>query len=282
MIENINRTVSVVVLTYNSSAYVIETLDSIKAQDYPCIELVVSDDGSNDDTYEKVKQWIEANKTYFYNTIIVRSYKNMGTSHNYNQGVANSNGEFIKTIDGDDCLNGTHSISEYVEFMEGNSHHICISDVELFTADDMDLAHERKWYDYLFSCVCEKYEEQKKRIVKELGIPNPGLFFSRELFDTVQGFDEAYRLMEEWPFFLNVLFSGYRIYPLPKKLVRYRLVKKSVSHNKKSVAFKILQKDLITFFFRKRLFLLLQNGMIKDALYQLYKFPKNYIKSLIQ
>ena len=53
MIDN-RPLVSIVVLTYNSSDYVLETLDSIKCQDYPNLELIVSDDGSNDETYRIV------------------------------------------------------------------------------------------------------------------------------------------------------------------------------------------------------------------------------------
>ncbi|MBR5577209.1 MAG: glycosyltransferase [Bacteroidaceae bacterium] len=51
--------VSIVVITYNSSKYVLETLESVKAQDYPNIELIVSDDRSTDNTFELVNQWIE-------------------------------------------------------------------------------------------------------------------------------------------------------------------------------------------------------------------------------
>ncbi|NJW55213.1 glycosyltransferase, partial [Salinimicrobium oceani] len=42
--------VSVVVVTYNSSEFIIDTLESIKNQTYPNIELIISDDCSGDDT----------------------------------------------------------------------------------------------------------------------------------------------------------------------------------------------------------------------------------------
>jgi len=42
--------VSIVVVTYNSSSTILETLDSIKAQTYRNIELIVSDDHSTDNT----------------------------------------------------------------------------------------------------------------------------------------------------------------------------------------------------------------------------------------
>ena len=44
--------VSIIVITYNSSKYVLETLESAKAQTYQNIELIVSDDCSTDNTVE--------------------------------------------------------------------------------------------------------------------------------------------------------------------------------------------------------------------------------------
>ena len=53
--------VSVVVITYNSSQTVVETLDSIKTQTYQNIELIVSDDCSSDNTVEVVQNGIDEN-----------------------------------------------------------------------------------------------------------------------------------------------------------------------------------------------------------------------------
>ena len=49
--------VSVVVVVYNSSETVVETLDTILKQTYRNIELIVADDCSTDDTVKIVKSW---------------------------------------------------------------------------------------------------------------------------------------------------------------------------------------------------------------------------------
>jgi len=54
--------VTVAVTTYQSSLYVIETLDSIYNQTYPNIELVISDDSSSDNTVELVNEWVSLEK----------------------------------------------------------------------------------------------------------------------------------------------------------------------------------------------------------------------------
>ena len=52
------KLVSVVVLAYRSADTIIETLESIKKQTYPKIELIVTDDCSPDNTVEVVENWI--------------------------------------------------------------------------------------------------------------------------------------------------------------------------------------------------------------------------------
>ena len=56
------KLVSVVVLAYRSADTIIETLESIKKQTYPKIELIVTDDCSPDNTVEVVKNWMRDNK----------------------------------------------------------------------------------------------------------------------------------------------------------------------------------------------------------------------------
>jgi alpha-1,3-rhamnosyltransferase len=70
--------VSIVVITYNSSDYVLETLESAKDQTYKNIELIISDDCSTDNTVEICKNWLEENKERFKHTelITVKKYGN--------------------------------------------------------------------------------------------------------------------------------------------------------------------------------------------------------------
>lgn len=54
-----NPLVSVIVITYNSSKYVLETLNSVAAQTYDNIELIISDDCSKDNTVEICRNWLK-------------------------------------------------------------------------------------------------------------------------------------------------------------------------------------------------------------------------------
>mgnify|MGYP000958323009 FL=1 len=60
-----NPLVSIIVVTYNSSLFVRETLESAKRQSYNNIELIITDDASTDDTVKVCREWIANNKNRF-------------------------------------------------------------------------------------------------------------------------------------------------------------------------------------------------------------------------
>lgn len=99
-----NPLVSIIVITYNSAKYVLETLESAKAQTYQNIELIITDDASQDDTVEICKEWLKENKELFVKTELVTVQKNTGISPNCNRGLKLSNGKWLKFIAGDEVI----------------------------------------------------------------------------------------------------------------------------------------------------------------------------------
>jgi glycosyltransferase involved in cell wall biosynthesis len=85
--------VSVVIPAYNCAKFLAETLDSVFAQTYRPIEVIVVDDGSTDHTVEIVRAYPDVR--YFYQ-------ENQGVSVARNVAIAAAQGEFIAFLDGDD------------------------------------------------------------------------------------------------------------------------------------------------------------------------------------
>lgn len=96
--------VSVVVITYNSSKYILECLDSIYNQTYQNIELIITDDCSKDNTVEVCKKWLEQFSDRFIQTKQITTTINTGTSANCNRGISETMGKWYKIIAGDDRL----------------------------------------------------------------------------------------------------------------------------------------------------------------------------------
>lgn len=89
-----STTISVVIPVYNSSEYIARTIESVLAQTHKPDEIIVVDDGSTDETKQKVAQY-EPKVKYIYQT-------NAGASAARNTGIKTSSGEWIAFLDGDD------------------------------------------------------------------------------------------------------------------------------------------------------------------------------------
>lgn len=274
-----NPLVSVVVITYNSAKTVVETLESICQQTYNNIELIVSDDGSKDGTPEAVYAWLEENKSKYVDAKFLTVEKNTGTVKNLNRGIKASKGVWIKSIAGDDCLE-SNAIERFVDFVRENPLcRFCESDLILFSDNGNVPSNLIDIYNGFLNKASEPLDCQKKRIIRELVFTGPSWFYSRQLYSEIGGFDESFVLMEEWPFILNVLMSGTKIYVLPEKLVRYRISASSVCREKnKGLGNKLLFLDQRRFFYRVRLWYLLKNYMIAVAIVNIFRFEFTLLK----
>lgn len=96
--------VSVIVPTYNREGLIVDSLDSVFAQTYRPIELLVVDDGSTDNTREVVKEW--GCKLAGHDRFLMRYFYqvNAGAPAARNLGFIESRGEYIQFLDSDDLL----------------------------------------------------------------------------------------------------------------------------------------------------------------------------------
>ena len=88
--------ISIIVPVYNCEEYIEKCIDSILHQTYQNFELIVINDGSKDNTLEKLKKYINKNK------ITIISIENNGVSNARNLGIKNSKGDYICFIDSDE------------------------------------------------------------------------------------------------------------------------------------------------------------------------------------
>ena len=61
-LESSSPLVSFAILTYNQRDYIVDAISSVLSQDYPALEVIVSDDGSTDGTFELIKSTVSAYK----------------------------------------------------------------------------------------------------------------------------------------------------------------------------------------------------------------------------
>ena len=205
--------VSVVIVCYNAERYIIEAMDSVKNQTYQNIELIITDDCSNDDTYSICEKWIENNAERFRNVILTRTGKNSGVAVNINNGCKKTNGEWIKLMAGDDLL-PRDVIEKNIKYVTENKiEYICCSkSLSFVERDGMKKCVDIKPDYYTEKVFNMDAKSQYKKMLYEYVILLPTTaFISNRLFEKIGYFDEKFPEIEDYPFFLKIGENGIKI-----------------------------------------------------------------------
>jgi len=111
-----NKLVSIIVLTYNSEKYIEGCLESIFAQTYKNVEIVVIDNNSKDDSVKLLKEKL---KNYKGNQRVIINKENSGYVGGNNAGIKESRGEYVVIVNPDVILKDNY-IQEVVNEFEQN------------------------------------------------------------------------------------------------------------------------------------------------------------------
>jgi len=115
--------ISVLVPAYNHEKYVETTLSSILEDQYPNKELVIIDDGSDDNTGKIIEDWVNLYKDEI--QMKFQSRKNWGVTKTLNDLIDLSNGEYILFIHSDDYLLAGGIMKRY-EYLQGQPEKIAV------------------------------------------------------------------------------------------------------------------------------------------------------------
>lgn len=195
--------VSVIVATFNCAGFVDETLDSVFRQTYQDIELVITDDCSTDNTIGIAKQWIEEHKDRFTHTIITGTQSNSGVTANYNAGLREATGEWVKCLDGDDMLTDSAIEINVNHCLKNRSHPVWYS-------------HEQPFHNGTLGEINRSgiiQSSARKQMIyllnhRLLGICTATNFIHRQSFLAQGGFDSRYPMYQDGSPFLQSLAEG--------------------------------------------------------------------------
>lgn len=221
--------VTIIVITYNSSQYLLETLNSAYRQTYGNIELIVSDDCSSDNTVNICQEWVNVHKSRFVRTEVIQTPKNGGICRNYNFALKHANGEWVKYIAGDDILED-NCIERFVANIKPDTFlYTCITKHLQNETDEISLYNTRipdasAW-------------RQARFMLKYLyGINGPTIFAERKHLTALGGFEEKYPMIEDWPIAIRYATAGMRIGIVNEPLVQWRIYGDSISHSNHAFA----------------------------------------------
>lgn len=226
-------TVSVVVCSYNQEKYIKQTLDSIISQDNPYTwELIVCDDASKDNTPKIIKDYA---KIYEEIIPILRS-ENLGIIKNLFDGISKCKGEYIMVCGGDDYYL-PNKIRNQIDYLKAHNHiGLVHSDVQIINEDGKV---KGSGYGRDFHSLID--------VLNNYSVKAPTMTFRKKDLDQyiseVNPVERGW-LMEDVP--MTLWFSANnKIAYLPGKMVSYRIIDNSISHQKS--AEKILEFEKSAF-----------------------------------
>lgn len=223
---NEKSVVSIIIITYNSSAFILETLESAKNQSYKNIELIISDDSSKDNTVEICENWLENNRNRFVNSQIIKVPENTGVSANCSRGSEAARGEWIKFIAGDDIL-APNCVETLLEICLKNNYEVLVSDLKCFTSkEEYDYPYDKEVRNHFFTLnVEEKYEYY---LQNPFFLNVPSFFFNSKVLQITGIFNLKYKLLEDQPMIYTILKNKVDIHYEKVQVVFYRMHESSI------------------------------------------------------
>lgn len=109
--------VSIIIPTYNTKLYIDRCLQSVINQTYKNLEVIVIDDGSQDQTAEYIR--------LHYPTVLIYNQVNKGVSSARNHGIDVAKGDYIFFVDSDDWID-KDVVSELLKAIEKDNYDIAI------------------------------------------------------------------------------------------------------------------------------------------------------------
>lgn len=126
-----NELVSVIMPTHNQANYLLEAVESVKAQTYHPIELIMINDGSTDNTSDVAKFL----RGKYPDIVYLEKLENQGVVKTVNAGYERAQGEYVMRLDGDDripsdyveklfnCLQDARKKSQHVAYAYCDAHY---------------------------------------------------------------------------------------------------------------------------------------------------------------
>ncbi|MCD7863937.1 MAG: glycosyltransferase [Lachnospiraceae bacterium] len=220
-----NDLVSIIIPVHNVRSYIIQTIESVRAQSYTNWELILTEDCSTDGTRELLRQYLEELQDDRIRVIWLD--ENVGAAAARNLAVEISQGRFIAYLDADD-LWGRDKLLHQLRFMRETGAAFCFTNYEFADENGKGTG---------------KVVHVPETLTYNRALRNTTIFTSTVMLDTEQIGRNKIRMpdirSEDTALWWQLLRAGYTAYGFRETLVLYRRPAKSLSSNKLSAVKRI-------------------------------------------
>lgn len=200
--------ISIVTPSYNQGSYIEETIQSVLNQNYPYIEHIVIDGGSDDNTREIINK---------YPHLIYVSEKDLGQSHAINKGLLLAKGDVLAYLNSDDLYRSDtfHKIAK--AFKDHPEIQILVGNCDVIDAQSKTTAHLRAKA-APFPGLLQYWRWNELHC-----LPQQSVFFRRSLLAEIGLFDASLHMAMDYEFWLRVS-QKYSFHVINETLAAFRIV----------------------------------------------------------
>lgn len=226
------KRVSIVIPVYNSEAYLAETLESVAAQTYTDIEVILVDDGSTDKSGQICEEMAERDARFRYYRV-----ENGGPSTARNIGISYATGEYIGFCDSDDLID-PGMYQTMVAYMEQHSADIVFCDIYSERdqrrfgfpwSDGTEFCGDQVIYNLAAAMIGNPSDNDQEAPV--WGSVVRSLFRRKVIQDNIIEFPQDIHFAEDLVFTLRYLSHANRAVICNTSLYRYRCNEESIMHS---------------------------------------------------
>lgn len=194
--------VSVLIPAYNHEDYVVRCLDSVLDDPYPAKEIVIIDDGSTDQTAERIQAWADRHGDEIAIEFVRR--ENKGIAATLNELAARARGEFLRIGASDDYLlpGGCEVLVRYLMMHpeKGAAIGDCIVvdryGCKILDSGMSDLHHADK-------SLYRSDEGIRRAVISHWAVGGPVTMLRKSVLETVARWTEGLRI-DDWDLFLRL------------------------------------------------------------------------------
>jgi len=206
--------VSVVVLVYNNIFGMEKTIQSILSQTYDNIQIKISDDGSKKFNQQDLFLYGEKLEAKYNDVEIIINEENVGTVKHLNNALKHTDGKYIIPCSSGDALFDEKTVEDIVAFMEKKKASIITGmHLDEYFEDGIIVRRKsrpEKFWGILLTMapgIVRSYIRNKKNLFSGCSS-----CYSQKLFEDNGYFDEQYKLVEDYPYFLKLMKNRQKIY----------------------------------------------------------------------
>jgi len=216
--------VSILATCYNHERFVRECLDSIKEQNYPNLQLIITDDCSKDSSLTLIQEWIRANPSL--DVLFVQNKKNLGLCKVLNNSLSIAKGRYITLIATDDIWEA-HKTSAQVRLMESLPEKTGVVYSDAYQINENSSLLPKRFIE-----TWRTFDQMPEGYLHEIlwdgnFIPAMTTMIRRSVFEKVGYFDEKL-FYEDWDMWLRIS-KCYDFVYYQKPTAKYRIVRTSIS-----------------------------------------------------